>query len=287
MTDIREEVTPATLSGEIRLLRAMHKGSFLIVEGSSDSKLLKKFIDGNLCHLVVALGYDNAVGTIAILESQPFPGALCLVDADFSRILGEDRSADNVIVTDAHDLEAVMIRSAALTKLLVEKGSQDKIAAFEGARGATLQPILLAEASKMGALRLCSREHEWKLDFRNVDFGFVDKSTLKLDLTELVRKILARSLKDELGQVHVYESVNSKLAAGHNQWDLCNGHDMTAILAKGLRKPLGSVDGNEAKPEKVSSWLRLAFDLQDFQETSIHADIVDWEGRNGPYKVLA
>lgn len=66
---LRQELNAYTVANDIRLNRQQHRGSFLIVEGPDDARLMRKFIDTS-CQLVVAFGYDQVSGAIGILEAD-------------------------------------------------------------------------------------------------------------------------------------------------------------------------------------------------------------------------
>ena len=126
MTDV---ITPESIATSILLLRAVHKGSVLIVEGYSDSRLYGKFIDGDNCQIVNAYNKSSAVRVTELLEKKNFFGIVTIVDADFWSIEGYEHPSSNILRTDTHDLETMLVSSPALDHVLAEYGSQDKIMA--------------------------------------------------------------------------------------------------------------------------------------------------------------
>jgi Protein of unknown function (DUF4435) len=53
---------------------------------------------------------------LAILEQRGFQGVLAIVDADFDRLVPPTYQSLNLLLTDAHDLETMLIQSPALEK---------------------------------------------------------------------------------------------------------------------------------------------------------------------------
>src|SRR5260370_34329195 len=66
-----------------------HFISFLIVEGETDKKFYKTFVDSNKCQITIAEGKDNVREVLSILEKDNFPGILAIADADFDVLEGK------------------------------------------------------------------------------------------------------------------------------------------------------------------------------------------------------
>ncbi len=66
-------------------------------------------------------------------------------------------------------------------------------------------------------------------------------------------------------------------------WLVCQGHDLLAILAIGLKGVLGS---RNPKAEIIASTLRASLDTAHWQASQLVTDIRQWESNNSPYRVL-
>jgi len=71
------------------------------------------------------------------------PGVVGVADADFDISDGIQRSSDNIILTDCHDVEAMLIKSFALERVIREIGSESKIQEFERHTGKDVRVALL------------------------------------------------------------------------------------------------------------------------------------------------
>ena len=60
----------------------------------------KKFINVVTCEILVAESKEKVINTIQILESRNDSGVLGVVDADFDRIVGRQRSTQNLILME-------------------------------------------------------------------------------------------------------------------------------------------------------------------------------------------
>jgi hypothetical protein len=283
---VSQEVTGQTVAGEIRLLRATHNGAFLIVEGHDDARLLGGFARKD-CSITIAIGFENALAAIELLNDWAIPGVLCIVDADFSRLHGPSRALPRVVVTEACDLDAIIFLSPALTFFLQQFGSRAKIARMENATGKDIQEYIAQEARKIAALRFLSITNNWALHFQCVDYTFVNGGTLTVDIDELIKKITRRSKKIPVGVVDIRKMVDAVVASRASHDDLCSGHDLIAILAKGLKKAIGNLKAAQAEEGFVLRCLHLAFSTALFQQTVLFAAIRDWEATNPPFEVLA
>ena len=58
---MRRHIDGAYVAAQIRLVRQVHKGSILILEGETDAKAFDRFIDPSSCAVEIAFGKENAL----------------------------------------------------------------------------------------------------------------------------------------------------------------------------------------------------------------------------------
>src|SRR5260370_21204839 len=58
------------VAAQVRLMRQLHKGCFLIVEGETDDKALYRFIDSDACQIEISFGKKNALDALDLLEEE-------------------------------------------------------------------------------------------------------------------------------------------------------------------------------------------------------------------------
>ena len=144
--------TPDILVNEIKMHRTSHNGLFLIVEGNDDVRFWTPRHHAD-CELVDGEGKQNVIGGIQRLDSTSFAGVLGIVDSDYDTLNGTSIESENLLATDAHDLECLLCRLSALDKVLAEYGSRPKIERFENEAGADVRTGLLERALIFGRLR--------------------------------------------------------------------------------------------------------------------------------------
>ena len=262
--------------------------SFLLVEGTTDKSVFMWHVNQLKCQITVVYGKENAADTIAILEQESFPGVLAIVDADFMVLEGTKSPTPNILFTDAHDMETMIIQSPALEKVLNEFGSEDKIAGLVKTSGKEVRRILIEASLPIGYLRWVSLLDGLSLTFEGLDFNkFVDKETLVIHTLKLIKTVKDKSLKPALIETRLHSKVQKIKDDAHDQWHICCGHDLVHVLSIGLCKAMGTCNTNEVKPEILERSLRLAYERAYFQSTQLYLSIQQWEKANEPFVILS
>ena len=283
---MREYITPDRIANKIRLLRtqSQYRGSFLIVEGDTDARLWKNLVDSTKCRVENAYNKKNAVTVLNILEQGNFAGVLAVVDADFDILEGSVSLSQNLLFTDTHDLETMLLKSPALDKVLLEHGSEDKINGF----AKDIRQTLLESAKVIGYLRWASLKFDYCLKFEDLAFKkFVDDKTLALDESKLLQTVKNNSQKPRLDEPEIRANMDSLKTDTQDMWYICCGHDMISILSIALCKALGSCNSKQVDPNVLEINLRLAYESAHFRLTKLYIAIQTWEQTNQPFEVLS
>ena len=275
--------TPGTLVAEIKMGRMSHDGAFLLVEGNDDVRFwtptARRHVD---CELVDGEGKQNVIGGIQKLDDASFAGVLGIVDSDYDPLNGIDIGSDNLLLTDAHDLECLLCRSSALDMVLAEHGSHPKIERFEDETGADVCTGLLERALVFGRLRWAAARSHPVIDLGRFRVPqFVDEDTWTVDHEELLRATLLESPDDALALARRIDELPEA-----DPWYVVRGHDMVEILRIGLRRTLGDIGPNVGVKD-IAGMLRAAMTPDDLQATQLWTDMRAWEAANRPYMVLA
>ena len=132
--------TAHDIANEAHMIRTTgHNRAILIVEGNTDAQVYGRFVNGGKCELIPAASKSKAVDALKLLENGGFDGVLTIVDADFWRLDGIEPNSSNLLLTDSHDLETMILSSDALDNVPSEFGSTSEITKF----GRPLRKILL------------------------------------------------------------------------------------------------------------------------------------------------
>ena len=284
---MKEYINPNYIANQIRLLRNQPQyteHSFLIAEGDTDARVWKNLVDSAKCRVEIAHNKDNAVKVLNILEKDNFSGVLAVVDADFDILEGTVSVSQNLLFTDTHDLETMLLKSPALEKVLLEHGSEAKINNF----AKDIRQTLLESAKVIGYLRWASLKFNYCLKFEGLAFNkFVDDKTLALNESKLLETVKNNSQKPGLDEPEIRANMDSLKTDTQDMWYICCGHDMIAILSIALCKALGSCNSKQVEPNVLEQNLRLAYDSAHFRETKLYRSIQRWEQTNKPFDVLS
>ncbi|NCR16431.1 MAG: DUF4435 domain-containing protein [Microcystis aeruginosa LL13-03] len=281
---MREQITPDRIANTIRLLRGDHEGVFLIVEGDSDKLIYERLVNKQEVRVTSADGKNNAIKALSILEKEDnFRRVVAVIDADFSRIEQQIPDSNNLFLTDEHDWEMMLIKSAAFDKLLKERGSEEKIKAFTE----DIRETLLKLGQEIGKLRWLSLRNKLDLKFEGLNFkNFIDQKNLSINIDELIISIKNHSQKLSLYEQQIKQDLSVISDENHDPWQLCCGHDFISILAIALCKVLGTWNANDVKTEVLERELRLAYELSYFYQTQIYQLMVNWQSNHHPDQIF-
>jgi 5S rRNA maturation endonuclease (ribonuclease M5) len=281
---MKDQITPDRIANSIRLLRGDHEGVFLIVEGHSDKLIYERLVNKQEVRVTIASGKNNAIKALSILEKEDnFRRVVAVIDADFSRIEQQIPDSNNLFLTDEHDLEMMLIKSAAFDKLLKERGSEEKIKAFTE----DIRETLLKLGQEIGKLRWLSLRNKLDLKFEGLNFkNFIDKENLSINIDKLIISIKNNSQKPSLDEQQIKQDLSVISDENHDPWQLCCGHDFIDILAIALCKVLGTWNANDVKTEVLERELRLAYELSYFYQTQIYQLMINWQSNHHPDQIF-
>jgi hypothetical protein len=271
----------------------------LLVEGRSDETFYKNFVDRSTCRLRVTGGKQRAIDILQILDNETtlnssrFAGVLAIVDADFDRLDSLPHQSPNLLRTDTHDLETMILQSPALDKLLAIFASDDKLKEFRR----DVRTALLEAGMSIGYFLWLSKSENLNLTFDGIKFKeFIDDKTLQINELKLINEVKNKSqpaVKSALSDPsEIQKRIAAKKKDDHDPWQVCRGHDLVEILSIGLRKALGSnkaIDVEARSDERkntLENQLVLAYEAAYFLKTHLYQEILAWESSNQPFKVL-
>jgi hypothetical protein len=285
---VREYISSDSIAATVRMLRSTFSGSFFLVEGEVDVRLLRRFVDQSVCQIQICHNRSNVIRVVAILDADHFAGHLGIVDRDFGHILNEQLKSENLIVTAENDIELVIFQSEAFERFIAEYANADKVAALEAAMQRSLREVLICSASTIGTLRYLSKLRRWNLDFEGMTIRYVDRREMDIDLDLEIEHLRGRSYPTTMP---IVQSVREEFDCARRQFpDLLShthGHDLCEIVSKGIHEVFGranvALGRGGAAVEEV---LRAAFSVENFRASPLFAGICAWERNHRPFRIL-
>jgi Protein of unknown function (DUF4435) len=215
--------------------------SFLLVEGDTDRNFYRTFTDIKNCQVTIAYNKATALQVVSILEKEAFSGILAIVDAGFDIL--EDKLPDsrNVLFTDTHDLETMIMKSPALEKVLIEFGSEEKIDEIIETAKKDVRTLLLECGMTIGYLRWISLREKLSLKFEGLEFAqFIKKDSLHIEQLHFFKAVKNKSQRLDIADKQLEAYIQDLRDDAHDLWHVCCGHDLVCILSAALRKTIGT-----------------------------------------------
>lgn len=275
---MREYIDECDIANTAMMVASANKGAILIVEGLTDRRLYGKFIDRDV-EIVVAYSKHNVEGSLRRLKDERrFSRAVGIIDSDLDRLY--DRTVPPpVFVTDTRDSESMMLKSNALEDVISEYSDPDRIEEYEKEFG-PVRDAVLRSAYPLGLLMYVSEKNGLKLSFKNLDFEtFISRRTMGCDRRRMVDEVIYNSV-DCTRSARTILSLLEK-EKEYDPWLVCRGHDITAILAIGLKYIFGGDNTRYLNGSSLAGSFRLAYGRSDFEDTDLYKDSRTWSSEKG------
>lgn len=266
--------------------------SFLVVEGKSDEKFFKKFLNFDVCG-VSNIGSDdkdrdsNKKKVLDFIEKQNRKHKeyyLGIVDADFEHILHKDKVPPNVIVTDCHDMEMLTLKSQPdMNSIYAELANPMLIKKYEEENSKIFIESIIDIAFEIGICKLvCINRNQYsRLNTQNLDYrDFVDRM-LNIDIDKLILQVVRGNPGKGVSEFDISNQISSEKEKKHDRYQICCGHDVTNILELCFSQyGLGFGNENCLNTSRIESLLRTAYTSESFKKTDMYKKILEWEEKN-------
>lgn len=276
-----DQLSSSDIANEVSMMRSAFKGTVLVVEGVSDSRLYGKFIDRENVRIIIAHSKNNVMQSVNLLHDKRKDNAvLGIIDRDMDALLGRKRSPP-LFPTDKRDLESTILASPAFDAVMAEYGDNDKVRNFEKRHG-PIRDCLVRAASPVGLLMFISYRKGMNLSFKDLDFTFfVNPHALTTDLSKLVAHVYSVSMGQRYQRGAVVDMLMDLIKDFGDSWDVTRGHDAVTVLKLALRTSLGAYNSKGLTDGELGGALRLAYSRGAFESTNLYRATWDWCRENG------
>ncbi|WP_027938032.1 DUF4435 domain-containing protein [Anaeroarcus burkinensis] len=275
--------------------------SVMLVEGESDQRLFKNFINTECCCLR-SLSYKKERGNRdRILEFMRNcsryrivnweKSIIGIIDDDYDRLIDESiQYGNNVFSTDERDIEGMMFATSAIDRMINEYVDLKKLEKFKISSNIELVAILSRLCLPVGFLRLLNKRFRWGISFQELPWErFVDTSQWNLKEEELCDMLVSTNIsgaitphKRGITKSVVWEQYLQldRCELSKEPWKVCRGHDVIEVFVKYFaRDNINTVDGPESS-------LRTAYRQEDFQKSELYKAMYDWHNKSQPWKIF-
>ena len=271
------------IAAEVRVERMVHKGCFVLLEGKTDIARFRPFISSVDCSIINCNSVQHVVESLKILEDEGISRILAIIDADFSRVVGENRTTLNTIVSENHDLDLDWINTNCLDRYLDREADEAKVKSLGGKEAIikaihkTLRPVSYA--------RLLN--HKKIFTFKVSKVKVANFYSHKADiLSDYVSALI--NINNNMPEKNWIESeIKKEMNIPQDNWQMTNGHDLYAALGKMLQSDIGSRNRNDCAGKQIEKEIRSTFNANDFSSLELFNKILAWEKINVGFRVIA
>lgn len=279
-------LTASDIANTVRLTRTSFSGAIVITEGDSDILLYKRLCSKTKCRFIPSAGKENAVGAIEILNRTNFTGVMAIVDSDFDRIESSLHTSQDVVYTDTHDLETMILSSSSLAKVL------DELLALDSSgrsRQAKFVSQVFQASLPLAYFRWLSSPHRLnlRLKFKGITYtDFIDASLITISIDLMIQCVVTNTSGCTHSPVRLKPQLLALMAQPQDNWQLCSGHDLVEIMYVALKSSWGNRKVRSLTPKVFQSMLRVGYEQSHFANSLLYTSIKDWQGRNPGFFVL-
>ena len=260
MRDASEVATDAKVA-DVKSLFDTHVNDgkvVLVVEGPDDKEVYEKVMDTAAICFYVDCNCDKHIVILNALNGRYGKRLLAIKDADFDRLDGVYHPYSNMLLTDTHDLEG-MIVGECLPELQGEDAVRCENINVSG---------IYSELEDISYLKWFSHSNHCGINF--------SATTLDLNLTAYFNACVANTnnvVGVTLADMYAFKAAHQDVS----ETDLCNGHDLFERIY--VRAKAAKVSNFAKKP--FFRRLRRVYPADRFVNTSLFQDIRKWEAANG------
>ncbi|RYX94006.1 MAG: hypothetical protein EOO28_16615 [Comamonadaceae bacterium] len=259
--------TPGIILAEIAMIRSAFSGSFLLVEGDTDSRFWNAHVSHQDVCIVNCEGKPNLVAAAQSAEAAGHTDIIGVYDPDFDKLTGVVHCPNRLVATDHNDLDITLLTSPSSVKVLREYADAAKVAAFEAGTQLNVFDHVEKLSREFGRLRFLNEVNGYGVDFDKLSpHRFWAGPGWQIDVAALHQEFsgLANLPPADLQQLLAGQVV------GEERWNLSQGHDAMRILAHGLKHHIGKKQLSE---EDLGRVMRIGFDADCLRRTRMLAEL--------------
>lgn len=256
MREASEKITDAKVA-DVKSLFDTHVNDgkvIVVVEGPDDKEVYQKVMDANAVCFYVDCNCDKHFVILNALNNKYGNRLLAIKDADFDRLDGTANPYPNMMLTDTHDMEGMIV-----SECLSELQGDDAVRC----QGINLADIYV-ELEDVSYLKWFNHVNHYGINF--------SETTLDLNINAYFCACIANTQKSvsvTLADMYEFKSAYH----GVSKKELCNGHDIFERIY--VRAKAANAANYAKKP--FFRRLRRAYPRDSFVNTALFQAIKAWE----------
>lgn len=267
---------------------------YMFLEGTSDERFWKLFIDDKVIIPTQVKGWKNVVACVSMFnDNNVKERCIGIVDRDFEDIFPhKEIEAENIFMTDVHDIELMMYESPAWEIALV---AINKHCASIPSHRKILDEVY-SITDRIGYLKLTSLKHSLNLQFKH------QNKDREIELPKLEKLLDKNSEYDYLGDSNminylydysrgqingtniaskdsITKAFNEEILREYHSHELSNGHDVSYLMHYILKKKY-LTKHKGISVDLVETALLAAYGNTFLQQTRLYGALEGWTTSN-------
>lgn len=286
---MKEKLTNSRYANAVLMkLQSSKKKWVFLVEGKTDRILFTKFIANDDVLINSCDGKPKLKEIVKELRSRDFNSFIAILDLDFEKIDKEVIDDKQIFYSDHHDIEISIIESNSLNVILEKYSVEEKLNSFTETFKDSYKDYVFKLGSYLGYLKWSNKKDNLGLVFKpkNVDGNqlkidkFINKNLVYLGNEKMINTVLEYSKNRGThlsSKQDIISSFDENVKSNLDLLQLCNGHDLSHIIALSLKKIIGT---RNVSYKDIEEDLRLSYDSNCFKKTNLYKAIKNWEDQN-------
>lgn len=290
---MQQYIDGVRVANGVMMLKMQHKGCIVIVEGDSDARFYHKHFV-KTCRVIPANNKRNVIQAMTELGNRKATGVLGIVDCDYMFLENQLPNHPNIVYTDFHDIETLLLISPSLENLLRELAPGEKLHLLDDL-GKKVRETLFTLGIEIGYLRWVSYRDNLGLNFRSLPYSqIVDPKQKSVDTKGLIRATSV-NVQPAVSIASIEQKISVLRNRKADYKHICQGHDLVYLLELVIPVVFDDIFGSgfsnlirsKCKSFILDDRLRLSYEKSFFVSTKLFLDITNWEQKNTPFKVLS
>ena len=242
---------------------------WIFVEGVSDYKCYKKFINQKVAKLEIAGNKPKALASLRhYLKNKKEKYAVAILDGDYDPLL-EAVYEREVFLTDCCDLISQTFYTDRSLQYALDVVS-DQAPSVSEVRD-TVEEML----GNLGYVRLANHRHRLEISLCDITAKLAGKT-----IEEIVDSLFKmKKVNTDLSKECLLSLCKTERAGDCPVFLLLRGHDIGIAVSVFLKKKIKS--GKNTSPTKIEDAMLAAYDSKDFTDTDMYKSISSWASEIG------
>lgn len=254
------------------------KKVFVLLEGESDLALFRRIIKSNFIEFKPSYGGKSFVELIIAKLSNLSNKVVGITDADFDNLIQIESKYKNILKTDCHDLEMMLVRC--------EDIYRDVLLNFVIAEELIIpRSNILNLIQFVSGVKFLNYTKSLNLN-QEVSFRpYLDLDNLQFHKQEYLQKVFSASINKEI--IFSCGEVDSTIDEVNDPYNLCNGHDFMKALVtviNHINRKFHRSSGH--KDTEVTRSFSLLYTFSHFQKSALYKHLFSWLEINNHHEII-